>query len=121
MGDKVFNTSSGILGGFRKHFQTLATPSDDQSFDKNYSDLVEIEVREIEELCTRHPTNNRQIIPEQVKKANSSLNKGKTADIYGVAAEHFLHGGEKLFRTTANIISSLYRAGALTDCLKIGV
>ena len=80
-----------------------------------------MEVREIQELCTRHPTNNRQITPEQVKKAIASINRVKAADIYGVTAEHFLHGGEELFRTTANIINSLYRAGALTDCLKTGV
>ena len=121
VGDKVFNTSSRILEGFREHFQTLASPSDDPSYDKNYSDLVEMEVREIQELCTKHPTNNRQITPEQVKKAISSLNRGKVADIYDVTAEHFLHGGEELFRTTANITNSLYRAGALTDYLKTGV
>ena len=75
-----------------------------------------MEVREIQEVCARHPQNDKQRTREQVKRAISSLNRGNAADFYGVRAEHFLHGGEELIRTTTYIIKCLYRADALTDC-----
>lgn len=40
VGDRIHNTSSEILEGFREHFQSLATHSDGTSFDKTYSKLV---------------------------------------------------------------------------------
>ena len=121
VGDKVFNSSSEIQEGFREHFEALATPNDDLGYDKKYSEQVEIELNEIKKLCTKCPTDYKQITPEQVKKAISSLNRGKAADIYGVTAEHFIHGGDALIDTTVGIINSLYRVGELTDCMKVGV
>ena len=52
VGDKVFSTPLEIQQGFKEHFDLLATPSDDQSFDKDYNNLVELEIHEIQELCT---------------------------------------------------------------------
>ena len=49
------------------------------------------------------------------------MNRGKAADIHGVTAEHFIHGGDALIDTTVGIINSLYRVGELTDCMKVGV
>ena len=69
MGDKVFSTPSEIQEGFREHFEKLATPSDDPCFDKSYSDLVQSELREIQELCQRYSSNDKQITSDQVKKA----------------------------------------------------
>ena len=121
VGDKVFSTPLEIQQGFKEHFELLATPSDDQSFDKDYNNLVELEIHEIQELCTRYPSEIKQITPDQVKKAILSLNRGKSADIYGVTAEHFIYGGDELLMATVDIINSLYRVGELTDCLKVGV
>ena len=115
MGDKVFSTPSEIQEGFREHFKKLAAPSDDPCFDKSYSDLVQSELREIQELSLRYSSNDKQITLDQVKKAILSLNRGKSADIYGVTVEHFLHGGDELLHTTVNIINSLYSVGKLTD------
>ena len=51
----------------------------------------------------------------------SSKHREKSADIYGVTAEHFIYGGDELLMATVDIINSLYRVGELTDCLKVGV
>ena len=44
VGDKVFSIPLEIQQGFKEHFELLATPSDDQSFDKDYNNLVELEI-----------------------------------------------------------------------------
>ncbi|MCG7866749.1 MAG: hypothetical protein JAY74_10300 [Candidatus Thiodiazotropha taylori] len=121
VGDKVFTTKSEILEGFREHFCSLASPSDDPSFDGRHSDLVKMEVNEILEMCSKSYMELKQVTQDQVKKAIFSLNRGKAADVYGVTAEHFLHGGENLLQTTTDIINSLYRQGAITECMKTGV
>ncbi|MEW8546756.1 MAG: reverse transcriptase domain-containing protein, partial [Candidatus Thiodiazotropha sp.] len=101
----------------------MATPADVASFDKDYYDLVECEVREIMDMCCGSPVEvePRYIAKEDVEKAISKLNRGKAADFYGVTAEHFLYGGEELLSITTDIINCLYRNGKLTDSLKTGV
>ena len=82
VGKKVFSTPSEIQEGFWEHFKKLATPNDDPCFGKGYSDLVQLELRETQELCHRSSSNDKQITLDQVKKAILSLNRGKSADIY---------------------------------------
>lgn len=122
VGDKVFHTKAGILEGFREHFENLATPSNDKSFDQGYSDLVKLEVKEIQDMCSeRLGDEASQVTQEQVKRAISSLNTGKSADIYGVTAEHFVYGGDELLQVVTDLINNLYRKGSLTECMKTGV
>ena len=74
------------------------------------------------ELCSSSQCNRHNpLTTDQVKKAISSLNRGRAADFYGVTAEHFIYGGEELLRVTTDILNSLFRLGQLTDSMKTGV
>ncbi|MEW8547754.1 MAG: reverse transcriptase family protein, partial [Candidatus Thiodiazotropha sp.] len=121
VGDKIYTSKEEILDGFREHFSSLATPSGDSSFDTKHGNLVKMEVNEILDMCVEGHRDTKPVTQEQVKRAISSLNRGKAADIYGITAEHFLHGGPELLQITTDIINSIYRQGAITDCMKIGV
>ena len=48
VGDKVFSTPLEIQQGFKEHFDLLATPSDDQSFDKDYNSSLHIQEGHVE-------------------------------------------------------------------------
>ena len=115
---QVYKTDITILDGWRDHFKSLATPSNEIDSDKKYSKLVEDEIPVIIELCKDTPATI--ISSEQVKKAIKSLNRGKAADYYGVTVEHFIHGGEALIDATTEIVNSLFRFGRVTEALKIG-
>ena len=121
VGTRVYDSNSGILAGWHEHFKDLATPADNPSFDEEYRKLVEMELSEIRDLCDESSTLTNRITTGQVRKAISSLNKGKAADFYGLTAEHFIHGGEALLRVLTGIVNALYEHGKLTESLKVGV
>ena len=85
----MHKTDIAILHGWRDHFKSLVTPSNEIDSDKKYPKLVEDEIPIIIELCKDTPATI--ISTEQVKKAIKSLNRGKAADYYGVTAEHYIH------------------------------
>ena len=71
--------------------------------------------------CDTRSDGHELITVQQVKQAVSALNRGKAADVYGLTAEHFLHGGDGLLGTTTDIIYGLYKFGKLSSNLKVGV
>ena len=102
------------MRGWFEHFESLATPSEKPDFDENYRRLVDLEVSEIMDMCSRLNKSSTELVTkQQVKEAINSLNRGKAADIYGLTAEHFLYGGEGLVETTTDIITD---CSSLADC-----
>ncbi|MCG7868271.1 MAG: reverse transcriptase family protein, partial [Candidatus Thiodiazotropha taylori] len=120
--DNTFHSEAGILEGFRQHFHSLASEREVPGFDKKYGNLVSDEIREIIDLCSSSLNNQTcKLTTDMVRKAITSLNRGKAADFYGVTAEHFLYGGDELLQITTEILNSLYSFGQLTDSMKTGV
>ena len=79
---QMYKTDITILDGWRDHFKSLATPSNEIDSDKKYSKLVKDEIPVIIELCKDTPATT--ISTEQVKKAIKSLNRGKAADYLSI-------------------------------------
>lgn len=81
------------------------------------------EIKEIMDICSNHSEKNESdiISTQQVKKAISSLNKGKAPDYHGVQAEHLLYGGEELLQYLTLLMNCIFDQGRITDALKIGV
>ena len=122
VGGKVYDSSTGILDGWRDHFGSLAVPDTTCGFDEDYREMVDLEIREIMDMCCdARSDGHERITVQQVKQAVSALNRGKAADVYGLTAEHFLHGGDGLLETTTDIINGLYKFGKLSSNLKVGV
>ena len=55
--------------------------------------MVDLEIREIMDMCCDARSDGHELITFQ-QQAVSALNRGKAADVYGLKAEHFLHGGD---------------------------
>ena len=119
----TFKTDTEILQGLRQHFAALATPTNSADFDEKYRHQVHSEINEIMDICSSCSDRDKSefITVQQVKKAISSLNKGKAPDYHGVQAEHLLHGGEELLQYLTLLVNCIFDQGKITDALKIGV
>ena len=93
-----------VITGWRKHFKSLATPSNEVDCDPKYSKLVKEEIPEIIDMCKDSPAPT--ISTELVEKAIKFLNRGKAADFFGVTTAHFVHGGKALIDSTTEIVNS---------------
>ncbi len=79
------------------------------------------DVVEIHDICAYVNTDNLNITLEEVLTAIQTLNKGKSADIFGLTAEHLLHGGDNLLRHVTDILQATFTAGTIPDMLKKGI
>lgn len=116
----VHNTDADILEGFREHFQNLATSKDSDMFDKNYNTIVNQELNEIIDICERQEQSHIRVTEDDVTKAISKLNKGKSADIFGVNVEHFQLGNIELITVVTELINKMFELGTVTQCMKLG-
>ncbi|MES9880811.1 MAG: reverse transcriptase family protein [Sedimenticola sp.] len=116
----TYNTDTDILEGFREHFRGLATANDSDIFDKNYNTIVEQELNEILDICENDNQTHIRVTEDEVTKAIKTLNKGKSADIFGVNVEHFRFGNEKLTTVTTELINKMFELGTVTPSMKLG-
>ena len=116
-----------MLFGWYKHFKTLSSSSDSQSFDQVYHHLVLMDTNEIEDICHAQGQLSAQVTKEEVKKAIKELNKGKAADPMGITAEHFVYAEDSIMDSLCLILNKLFESGQVTDenwlnytCIKKG-
>ena len=91
--DEILTGEQNIMEGFHKHFKRLVvTTAADSEYKYNLSEIVNYEIDTIHELAKGKniPTPTQK----EVKNAIESIRKGKAADKYNIAIEHFLYGGE---------------------------
>ncbi len=58
---------------------------------------------------------------EDVSSAIAELNRRKSADVYGLTAEHLLYGGTSLLHYITDIIQAIFDVGEIPDMLKRGI
>ena len=120
VGEETFKTENEILSGWYQHFKQLATPKDNPIYDSEYKKLVEIEFKEIVDICQ----SDNGYIPvtcEEILKAIKSLNTGKSGDIFYIQAEHFTHSAELITPVLFNLFNAMCKMGCIPDCMKLGV
>ena len=101
---EVFKTEESILSGWHKHFSSLALANTYEHSDLEYAELVRKDLAEIIEICNKYPDDDFEITTTDVREIICELNRGKSPDVYGLAAEHFLYGGYSLLSTVHNIL-----------------
>ena len=92
VGDETYTTPENILEGWKKHFETLAIPAENDT--KNYTN-TEFDLDLIYEICTDM---NKELTfsEKELEEAIRSLNSKKAPDVYGLTAEHLKYGGSTL-------------------------
>ncbi|MCW4346819.1 MAG: reverse transcriptase family protein [Candidatus Thiodiazotropha endolucinida] len=112
---------------FAQYYEDLATPKDND-YDDVYLKLCNIRCDNIHEQCL----NSGEMLTfseADVEKAMNQLNNGKSADEYGLSAEHFKAGKRELTPVITNIFNKIlcdkeipptFKTGLITPVLKKG-
>ena len=73
-------------------------------------------IQEVENI--KKLTQNKPLTPVEIselRKAISSLNKGKSPDVYGLTAENVAYGGEQLEFLFLRIVNFIFQNGTIPD------
>ena len=115
-------TPDEILGGWKLHFQKLATPDNNiTSLDSNLKEQTILNDILIQQVCSDI---NEPVIPvshEEVKCAFNHLKKNKAPDAYGITSEHIQLAQETLIPLLTSLVNNTIETGSLPQHLKEGV
>ncbi|VDI66187.1 Hypothetical predicted protein [Mytilus galloprovincialis] len=116
---QCYTGDENILAGFKEHFRKLATYDENINIDNDYHQNVEHEIHIINQLVKGKniPDASREEISNTIK----NINKGKSADYYGITIEHIVNAGEIMVILLQNIIHEIFQQGYVPDLLKIGL
>ena len=103
--DQLINDPHELLTAWTKHFQRLATPMDLASFDTKYHQLVEEDVLILQMLIAENNDDFTDITTEEVRKAISSFNSGKAADLGGLCSEHLKYAADVISPYLASLFN----------------
>ncbi|CAG2203494.1 unnamed protein product [Mytilus edulis] len=116
VGDICMSGEQNVMEGFKQHFRNYETPEESTVLEnRQYHQEVEYEIGLITEMV-----NDKNIPPatlEELQKAIKSINKGKSADIYGITVEHILHAGKHLEMLLLNLINIIFKEGKRNHCI----
>ena len=80
-------------------------------FDYKYHSYVILEFEKIKTLSQNKPVSPVEI--SELRKAISSLNKGKSSDVYGLTAENVAYGREEHELLLLRIVNSIFENGTI--------
>ena len=115
---EIHSTKEDILRGWNDHFKDLATL--DQGEVGNNLNERDFDVDIIEDICKQSAT-PIVFTTEEIRDAVKSLNTNKAPDIYGLTAEHIIHGGDTLISTITEVINNICKTATIPDALKHGI
>ena len=121
VGNTVYKTDTEILEGWHKHFGQLAEKSENPLFDDQYSAQVNSELLEIIDICKNDNSEVQPVTEKEIKDALKCLNTGKSADIFGVTAEHLIYASEALLPILVSLMNNILFKGNIPDIMKEGV
>ena len=113
-------TEDELMDGWKIHFEKLATPSMNDSFDVERQNLCKLQ-----NYIISTSTNTKiPITPttcKEVMNAVGKLNTGKSADENGIQAEHFRNAKEELAPLLCEIINQIFQDLDIPDSMKSGI
>ena len=97
-------------------------PKLESHFEHDYSEEIAIKCEHIKVLCneTRSGAEIRFTVSD-VKKAVSKLNNGKSADEFGLHAEHFKAGGDIVVPLLVALFNDILKSGSVPHSFKSGI
>ena len=108
-----------IITGFREHFRQLATLDPEMDIDNKYHNMVEEEIKIINEIVA--DKNIPNINSDEIMKAIRSINRGKSADYHGLTIEHIANAGKDMENLLLVITNEIFRQGKVPEILKVGL
>ena len=108
---------------FAEFYEQLATPVDEDHYDKEYLADSELRYNLINNIVnhTSSSKESTQFTPEDIRRAISRLNKGKTADGYCITAEHFINAGDSITPNICVLFNNIMQEGRIPNIFKTGI
>ena len=86
--NKECETQDQIREGWADHFQRLASPLENTRFEKEYKQMMDLDMEAIEILCREESSPMDPVTEAEVDSALKRKNNNKVADIIGLTSEH---------------------------------
>ncbi|MEW8547288.1 MAG: reverse transcriptase family protein, partial [Candidatus Thiodiazotropha sp.] len=118
---QAFSSAEGIAGAFSNHFKNLATPTDSDAFDKDYTNQVTFDKLLMESLAINQPRDIKPVTSKEVLNITRSFKTNKAQDVFGLSAEHLKNAPDILFCILANLMNSILQTGHVPPQLKQGI
>ena len=117
--EQCFSGEEDVINGFKSHFESLATIKEHPDYDKEFKSLTDYDYDLIYELTFLNEV--PAVTHEEFTKAVKSMDKGKSADIYGLTIENILNGGAELQNVLLEVVNNIFTRGTIPDMLKRGL
>ena len=121
VGNVTCTTDLEICNGWAEHFQSLATPLQNERFDSKYKDQVEKDIVSISSICENDPNPIALIETDEVQRAIGKLKNNKAADTIGLTSEHLKHGGHTLVCFMTEMLNYIIQTKKVSVVLKEGL
>ena len=82
--------------------------------------LVEMELREIRTICRNSSNIENPLTDKEVLESIKSLNKGKSAGIYNLSAEHWTYGASVIIPVLTLPLNKMLELGTVPESMKLG-
>ena len=92
--------------------------STNDKYDDKHHAHVDNETQSIKEMVKK---NVEQISMDELKKAVSHINTGKSADHYGLTIENVLYAGDPAIEFLLRTVNIIFTTGEIPDGLKTGI
>ncbi|VDI24965.1 Hypothetical predicted protein [Mytilus galloprovincialis] len=119
--DKIFSDSIAICETWADYFQELSTPFDNEFFDNSYKQLVEDDVKILQDLFNTNKEPLEFLSEDDVGKCIMSFKNGKAADEQGITIEHLKYGGQPVIKIIVKLVNFIFQHINLPSNLKSGI
>ena len=95
---KVRHEVGEVLEVWRKHFQRLCTPKNDDTFDSEHFSTVNDKTKDFNNMTDLGPFLEQPFNYDEIRKALKRLHKRKASGVDEISAEHLIHAGEAMVK-----------------------
>ena len=96
-------------------------PKAEPHFDQDYADEISIKYQHIKILCNEARTETEVFNETDIQKAISKLNSGKSADEFGIQAEHLKSAGCHVLPWLVILFNDIVSNGEVPESFKSGI
>lgn len=106
--------------GFASFYEDLAMPTECESFDTEYYDMVTSDMDTLRKFLEGNEEFS-EITDNEIETAIKSLNNNKAADEYGITAEHIKYAKEALIPALNTLLNAIVEHEYVPDHFKGGI
>ncbi|VDI72410.1 Hypothetical predicted protein [Mytilus galloprovincialis] len=119
--EQIASTSNEQRQIFAEYFKELATPQNQPEFNDQLMQNSQRRYDIIKKVSKSERKRKIDVSKDEIKKAILKLKNGKTADEYGIRAEHIKHTGDEALIAYQTIFKQILEEGKVAKSFKTGV